>query len=36
LLADIIAMPDSPLDNIEALRKVNFVMKNGAIVRKPK
>lgn len=36
LFADIIAMPDSPLDNIESLRKVNFVMKNGAIVRKPK
>jgi len=36
LFADIIAMPDSPLDNIEALRKVNFVMKNGAIVRKAK
>ncbi len=36
LFADIIAMPESPLDNIESLRKVNFVMKNGAIVRKPK
>jgi imidazolonepropionase-like amidohydrolase len=36
LFADIIAMPASPLDNIESLRKVNFVMKNGAIVRKPK
>ena len=36
LFADIIAMPASPLENIESLRKVNFVMKNGAIVRKPK
>ena len=36
LFADIIAMPASPLDNIESLRKVDFVMKNGAIVRKPK
>jgi imidazolonepropionase-like amidohydrolase len=36
LFADIIAMPESPLDNIESLRKVNFVMKNGAIVKRPK
>ena len=34
LFADIIAMPASPLDDIESLRKVDFVMKNGAIVRK--
>ena len=36
LFADIIAMPASPLENIESLRKVDFVMKNGAIVRKSK
>jgi len=36
LFADIIAMPASPLDDIESLRKVDFVMKNGAIVRKPR
>ncbi len=36
LYADIIAMSESPLENIEALRKVDFVMKNGAIVRRPK
>jgi len=36
LFADIIAMPDSPLADIQSLRKVNFVMKNGAVVRKPK
>lgn len=35
LFADIIAMPSSPLDDIESLRKVDFVMKNGAIVRRP-
>jgi imidazolonepropionase-like amidohydrolase len=33
MFADIIAMPASPLADTEALRKVNFVMKNGAIVR---
>jgi imidazolonepropionase-like amidohydrolase len=33
LYADIIAMPSSPLDDTESLRKVNFVMKNGAVVR---
>jgi imidazolonepropionase-like amidohydrolase len=36
LFADIIAMPSSPLDDIESLRKVDFVMKNGAVVRKPR
>ena len=36
LYADIIAMPSSPLDDIESLRKVDFVMKNGAVVRKPR
>jgi len=28
-------MPQNPLDDIEALRKINFVMKNGTIVRRP-
>ncbi|MGA8143318.1 MAG: amidohydrolase family protein [Candidatus Acidiferrales bacterium] len=36
LYADIIAMPSSPLDNVESLRKVNFVMKNGAVIRNSK
>jgi imidazolonepropionase-like amidohydrolase len=36
MFADIIAMPSSPLDDTESLRKVDFVMKNGAIVRKPR
>lgn len=35
LAADIIAMPANPLDDIEALRKVNFVMKDGKVIRKP-
>ena len=33
LYADIIAMPSSPLDDVESLRKVNFVMKNGEVIR---
>jgi imidazolonepropionase-like amidohydrolase len=36
LFADIIAMPASPLDDTEALRKVNFVLKNGAIIKNSK
>lgn len=35
LAADIIAMPANPLEDIESLRKVNFVMKDGKIVRRP-
>jgi imidazolonepropionase-like amidohydrolase len=33
MAADIIATPENPLDNIQTLRKVSFVMKDGAIVR---
>ena len=36
LFADIIAMPGDPLEDVESLRKVNFVMKNGKIVHSPK
>ena len=36
LFADIIAMPGDPLQDIESLRKVNFVMKNGKVVRSAK
>jgi imidazolonepropionase-like amidohydrolase len=31
--ADIIATPDNPLDNIQTLKKVLFVMKDGAVIR---
>ncbi len=33
--ADIIATPENPLENIQALRKVNFVMKDGAVIKRP-
>jgi len=33
LAADIIATPENPLDNLQALRKVMFVMKNGKVLR---
>lgn len=32
--ADIIATPESPLANIQALRKVSFVMKDGVVVKR--
>jgi imidazolonepropionase-like amidohydrolase len=31
--ADIVAMPGNPVQDVEALRKINFVMKNGKVVR---
>jgi imidazolonepropionase-like amidohydrolase len=31
--ADIIATPDNPLDDIQAVRKVNFVMKDGSVFK---
>jgi imidazolonepropionase-like amidohydrolase len=34
--ADIIAVPENPLDNISALKKVNFVMKNGKVFKQTK
>ena len=34
--ADIIALPGDPLQEIETLRKVNFVMKDGKVVRAAK
>ena len=33
LAADIIAMPENPLDNIQAVRKVTFVMKDGSVFK---
>jgi imidazolonepropionase-like amidohydrolase len=33
LAADIIATPENPLDDIQAVRKVSFVMKNGSVFR---
>ncbi len=35
LAADIIAMPANPMEDIEALKKINFVMKDGKIIRRP-
>jgi imidazolonepropionase-like amidohydrolase len=32
--ADIIATPSNPLENIQALRKVQFVMKDGKVVKR--
>jgi imidazolonepropionase-like amidohydrolase len=36
LFADIIATPANPLENIDALRHITFVMKNGAVVKNEK
>ena len=33
MAADIIATPENPLENIQTLRKVSFVMKEGAIIK---
>jgi imidazolonepropionase-like amidohydrolase len=35
LHADLVAMPASPLENIENLRTIDFVMKDGKVVRRP-
>jgi len=35
MAADLIATPDNPLSNIQTLKQVNFVMKNGAVVPLP-
>jgi imidazolonepropionase-like amidohydrolase len=34
-LADIVAMPGDPLTDVTALEKVDFVMKNGVVYRRP-
>jgi imidazolonepropionase-like amidohydrolase len=33
-MADIVAVPGNPLDDISTLQKVSFVMKNGVVYRK--
>jgi imidazolonepropionase-like amidohydrolase len=33
--ADIVAVPGDPLADVGVLQKVNFVMKGGAVVRRP-
>ena len=33
MFADIIAVPENPLENINTLKKVSFVMKNGAVIK---
>lgn len=33
MAADIIAVPENPLENISTLKKVSFVMKNGAVIK---
>ena len=33
LYADIIAVSENPLDNINTLKKVSFVMKNGVVIK---
>jgi imidazolonepropionase-like amidohydrolase len=36
MAADIIAMPGNPIDSIQALKHVAFVMKNGVVHRESK
>jgi len=33
MFADLIATPENPLTNIQTLKQVSFVMKNGVVVR---
>jgi len=34
-LADIVAVPGDPLSDVSVMEKVDFVMKGGALVRRP-
>jgi len=36
MAADIIATTGNPLDDVRALKRVEFVMKNGRVVRQPR
>jgi len=33
MAADIIATPENPLENVQTLKKVSFVMKDGSIIK---
>jgi len=33
LAADIVATPENPLDNLQTLKKVSFVMKDGVVIK---
>jgi imidazolonepropionase-like amidohydrolase len=33
MAADILATPENPLDSIQTLKRVNFVMKDGQIIK---
>jgi imidazolonepropionase-like amidohydrolase len=33
--ADIVATPDNPLEDARALTRIDFVMKNGRVIRQP-
>ena len=35
LLADVVAVPGNPLDDVRAMERVDFVMKGGAVFRRP-
>jgi len=35
MAADMIAMRSNPMEDIEALRRINFVMKDGKVIRRP-
>ena len=34
MAADIIAVPENPLENVNTLKKVSFVMKNGVVIKR--
>jgi len=34
MAADLIAVPENPLENINTLKNVSFVMKDGAVIKK--
>jgi imidazolonepropionase-like amidohydrolase len=36
MFADIIATPENPLENIQTLKRVSFVMKDGKILKQPR